>query len=135
MELLTVNETADLLRVSPMTVRRYIKAGRLPAVRIGRGVRVRKEDAEHLPLQIRELDEPPEIRNAKPFTMDDPLWNLVGMFDSPEDAEVSANKYKYLADAYADLHETPETSNTSHTNMRQRRSKARETYADPHEEE
>jgi excisionase family DNA binding protein len=43
MELLTVQETAKLLKVTPTTVRRYITAGRLPAVKVGRGVRVRKE--------------------------------------------------------------------------------------------
>ena len=43
MDLLTVDETAKLLKVAPVTVRRYIAAGRLPAVRVGRSVRVRRE--------------------------------------------------------------------------------------------
>lgn len=43
MELLTVQETAQMLKVTPTTVRRYITAGRLPAVKVGRGVRVHKE--------------------------------------------------------------------------------------------
>jgi excisionase family DNA binding protein len=46
MELLTVAETAKLLKVNPMTVRRYIQDGRLPAVRVGRRVRVHKEAVE-----------------------------------------------------------------------------------------
>jgi hypothetical protein len=47
------------------------------------------------------------LRIGKPFTFDDPLWNIVGMADSgPEGpTDVSRNKHKYLADAYADLHE------------------------------
>ena len=43
MELLTVDETARLLKVAPVTVRRYIAEGRLPAVRVGRAVRVRRD--------------------------------------------------------------------------------------------
>ena len=40
MELLTVAETAKLLRVSPITVRRRIADGQLDAVRVGKGIRV-----------------------------------------------------------------------------------------------
>ena len=36
MELLTVDEVAQLLRVSPLTVRRHIASGRLPALKVGR---------------------------------------------------------------------------------------------------
>lgn len=47
------------------------------------------------------------LRLARPVTADDPLWNIIGMADSgPEGpTDVSRNKHKYLADAYADLHE------------------------------
>src|SRR5262245_45874917 len=48
MDLLTVQETARLLKVTPTTVRRYITAGQLPAVKVGRRVRVRKEAVEDL---------------------------------------------------------------------------------------
>jgi excisionase family DNA binding protein len=41
---LTVQEVADLMRVSTMTVYRMIKSGDLPAVRVGRSFRVRDED-------------------------------------------------------------------------------------------
>jgi excisionase family DNA binding protein len=40
----TVLEVAQLMRVSKMTVYRLIKQGELPAVRIGRGYRLREED-------------------------------------------------------------------------------------------
>jgi len=44
-------------------------------------------------------------RLARPIEDDDPLWELVGIvgdeYEGPTD--VSSNKYKYLADAYADL--------------------------------
>ena len=42
--LLTVNEVADLLRVSRMTVYRLIKTGEMPALRVGRSYRLREED-------------------------------------------------------------------------------------------
>ena len=46
MELLTVKETAQILRVSQITVRRYIASGRLSAERVGHGIRVRREAIE-----------------------------------------------------------------------------------------
>jgi excisionase family DNA binding protein len=46
MDYLTVKETAQLLRVSPITVRRYIASGQLAAERVGRGIRVRREAIE-----------------------------------------------------------------------------------------
>jgi excisionase family DNA binding protein len=42
--LLTVNEVADHLRVSRMTVYRLIKDGEMPAFRVGRSYRLREED-------------------------------------------------------------------------------------------
>ena len=42
----TVQEVAELLRVSSMTVYRLIKAGDLPAVRVGRSFRVRDVDVD-----------------------------------------------------------------------------------------
>jgi excisionase family DNA binding protein len=43
---LTVNEVADLMRISSMTVYRLIKSGELPAVRVGKSFRVREEDLD-----------------------------------------------------------------------------------------
>ncbi|MEA2497891.1 MAG: hypothetical protein QOH26_296 [Actinomycetota bacterium] len=40
----TVGEVARQLRVSNMTVYRLVKAGELPAVRVGRGYRIRESD-------------------------------------------------------------------------------------------
>ena len=44
--LLTVSEVADAMRVSNMTVYRLIKAGELPAVRVGKNYRIRQRDLE-----------------------------------------------------------------------------------------
>ena len=42
----TVNEVADVTRISTMTVYRLIKSGELPAVKIGKSFRVREEDLD-----------------------------------------------------------------------------------------
>ena len=42
--LLTVNEVADLLRVSRMTVYRLIRTGEMSSLRVGRSYRLREED-------------------------------------------------------------------------------------------
>jgi excisionase family DNA binding protein len=107
MELLTVQETAALLRVSPVTVRRYIASRRLAAVRVGRGVRILKEDAENLPLSIEAETYSSSLKSRRkgPTSETDPLWNIVGVARSEGPTDVSSNKHKYLADAYADLHE------------------------------
>jgi excisionase family DNA binding protein len=42
--LLTVNEVADLLRVSRMTIYRMIRQGDMAAIRVGRNYRLREED-------------------------------------------------------------------------------------------
>lgn len=43
-KLLTVRETADALRVTVTTVQRYIRAGKLPAAKLGRGYRIAESD-------------------------------------------------------------------------------------------
>ncbi len=44
--LLTVAEVADELRVSTMTVYRLVKAGELPAFRIGKNYRIKRDDLD-----------------------------------------------------------------------------------------
>ena len=44
--LMTVAEVADVLRVSNMTVYRLIKAGEMPALRVGKNYRIREHDLE-----------------------------------------------------------------------------------------
>ena len=52
---LTVAEVARQLRVSNMTVYRLVKGGHLPAVRVGRGYRIREEDVRKY-LEQRYMD-------------------------------------------------------------------------------
>ena len=44
--LFTVAEVADAMRVSNMTVYRLIKAGELPALRVGKGYRIFEADLD-----------------------------------------------------------------------------------------
>ena len=44
--LLTINEIAAALRVSKMTVYRFIRDGRLPAIRVGSSLRVYRDDLD-----------------------------------------------------------------------------------------
>lgn len=43
-DLLTAREVAEVMRVSTMTVYRLIKAGDLPAIRVGKHLRIRQRD-------------------------------------------------------------------------------------------
>ena len=45
---LTVSEVAEALRLNPQTVRNWIDQGSLPALRVGRRVRIRRSDFERL---------------------------------------------------------------------------------------
>lgn len=46
--LLRVDQVAERLKLSPMTIYAWIRQHRLPAVKLGRRVRIREEDLEAL---------------------------------------------------------------------------------------
>jgi len=102
-ELLTVQETAALLRVAPVTVRRYIAAGRLATVRVGRGVRVQREAVERFVGAVpAPTPSATMLPPGEPTSAEDPLWSLIGIFDADADGatDVAEHKHRYLADAY-----------------------------------
>ncbi len=104
--LLTVQDVARYCQVHEATVRRHIASGRLRSVRVGRAVRVRSEDLDAYlkpsvdPGAASTTDEDSE-RKWKPFTMDDSLWNIVGMIHDSDDDWISGDKHRALAEAYA----------------------------------
>ena len=127
MELYTVEETARLLRVSPITIRRYIAAGELEAVRVGRGVRVHREAIDRFvrPLPGTEtrphrkpvsesVDRRPannglaqsdyradsEAGNEYQLTILESLNLSVGIGRSSEPTNIAEYKDEYLADAF-----------------------------------
>ena len=100
MDLLTVQETAELLKVNPITVRRYIAAGTLPAVKVGKRVRVRKEAVEKLVTPIEPKASVPTSRPplGRPLSYEDALWKLIGSATDAEPTD-AAEKHEYLAEA------------------------------------
>lgn len=61
---------------------------------------VLRQDSKDVAI-LRPVNRAPRGRRprGKPFSKDDPLWNLAGIGRSGL-GDVSANKYKYLAEAY-----------------------------------
>jgi excisionase family DNA binding protein len=103
MELLTVQETAALLKVAPITVRRFIADGRLPAVRVGRSVRIEKADVQQLgrPTQSAAPGNHRPPGGGRPLTLDDPSFQLIGTAHSGGPGDVADRTDDYLAEAYA----------------------------------
>jgi histidine triad (HIT) family protein len=96
-ELLTVRDVARLCRVHEVTVRRHILQGRLRAVRVGKSVRVRREDFEEY---LAPGDGPVELQ-IEPLRPDDALFRIIGIASSPRAAGLSENKYAAFAEAYS----------------------------------
>ena len=82
--LFNIRQAAFILKVHPLTVRRYIKEGRLKAVKIGGNVRIKEGDLQEFnkdftPNQQTEKKSPRmKLTPAKPFTIDDPFLRLKG---------------------------------------------------------
>lgn len=56
-ELLKIPEAAEILSISPLTVRKLISEGKLPAVRIGnKSIRVRKSDLREFVENLRAVE-------------------------------------------------------------------------------
>ena len=95
-ELLTVHEVAEFCRVHEVTVRRQIASGQLASVRVGKGVRVRKEDldaflgAPSVPGSSSDQGGAPVLR------ADDPIFGLIGAFS--DEPWVASDKYRALLD-------------------------------------
>lgn len=87
-EFYTINQTAIVLKVHPLTVRRYIKEGKLKAYRAGGNIRISVNDLKSFTQQFN-----PKQKNIKksaesslnqsqsenrPFTFNDPFFRLRG---------------------------------------------------------
>lgn len=83
-DLFNVNQVAFILKVHPLTIRRYIKEGRLKAVKAGGNVRVKESDLQEF---NKDFSSPrPVFRNINPdknkpvrvFSEIDPIFQLQG---------------------------------------------------------
>lgn len=81
-EFYTVNQAAIVLRVHPLTIRRYIKEGKLKAYRVGGNIRISVNDLRlftqnFIPHQTRQT----KIQTTaltKEFNFSDPILSLKG---------------------------------------------------------
>lgn len=83
--LLSVNQVAFMLKVHPLTIRRYIKAKKLKAVKVGGNVRIQESDLEDfqkevIPPPATRMPFVPKMKKLiiHSFTLDDPLLRLQG---------------------------------------------------------
>ena len=81
--LLSVNQAAFILKVHPLTIRRYIKEKRLKAVKVGGNVRIAESDLESFHTEVSITEQQPKIFKTprlmdKQFTHEDPLLRLQG---------------------------------------------------------
>lgn len=80
--LFSVIEVAKQLKVHPITVRRYIREGKLTALKAGGSIRVSSEALADFTRQVRPLPRrtaPAHLTHRRqPFSINDPLWRLKG---------------------------------------------------------
>lgn len=82
--LLSVKQVAFILKVHPLTIRRYINEKKLKAVRVGGNIRIAEIEVENF---HKEVDAPTAERTTfrkfkkvadKQFSLEDPLLRLQG---------------------------------------------------------
>jgi excisionase family DNA binding protein len=81
--LFNINQAAFILKVHPLTVRRYIKEGKLKAGKVGGNVRIKEKDLQEFNKEyaVQERQSSPfkkTFQTAKVFTKDDPFLRLKG---------------------------------------------------------
>ena len=83
MTLFTISEAAQQLRLHPITIRRYIREGKLAALQVGGRIRITEETLakfshSHNPLPHKKPPLGSKSIHHRPFTPADPLWRLKG---------------------------------------------------------
>ena len=81
--LLNVNQAAFIIRVHPLTIRRYIREGKLKAIKVGGNIRIKephltefRSEVKPTPKKLKMLRKENPI---KVFTEDDPFFRLQGL--------------------------------------------------------
>lgn len=80
--LLNVNQVAFILKVHPLTVRRYLRDGKMKAVMIGGNVRIKESQLQEFSKEfspgLRNHQEKSGETKLKIFTTEDPIFQLKG---------------------------------------------------------
>lgn len=82
--LLNVNQAAFILKVHPLTIRRYIREKKLKAVKVGGNVRIKESELlefnrEYTPAKTEERTVvKTKVKPAVSFSPDDPFLRLKG---------------------------------------------------------
>src|SRR6266480_3949077 len=96
--LLSVKQVAFILKVHPLTIRRYIKEKKLNAVKIGGNIRIPELDLENFQKEVTSVDkERSPFRQlktsaTKQFSQDDPFLRLQGRAASLKLSEIKEKK-------------------------------------------
>ncbi len=102
-EFLTVAEVAEVLKLNQQTVRNWIDQGSLPAVRVGRRVRIKRADFERVLAQGYNAAQGAAGRDTRPSAED--FWGgeLVGRAEpaEPDPAREAATDQSPEADSHA----------------------------------
>lgn len=77
----TVKQVAFILKVHPLTIRRYIREKKLPAVKLSGLVRIKEKDLQNFQTgyTTRSIKATSQLAAAKVFSFDDPLFQLDGV--------------------------------------------------------
>lgn len=77
--LYTVSQIAIMIKVHPLSVRRYIKEGKLKAIKIGGNVRIPESSLNTFTLDVSpnsNTRKSVKITRQKVFTLEDPFFRL-----------------------------------------------------------
>ncbi len=80
--LFNINQVAFMLKVHPLTIRRYIKEGRIKAIKVGGNIRIKESQLQDFHKEfVPGTDSRKNIKSKNPdkiFTIEDPIFQLKG---------------------------------------------------------
>jgi excisionase family DNA binding protein len=80
--LFSVNQVAILLKVHPLTIRRYIKEGKLKALKVAGNIRISQNALDNFSQELQPTlyssQKPKVEKEQSKFNLDDPIFRLKG---------------------------------------------------------
>ena len=82
--LFNVNQAAFILKVHPLTIRRYIKEGKLKAIKVAGNIRIKESQLQEFNKELIPRPKPRKsikenLLVTKVFSINDPLFRLKGL--------------------------------------------------------